>query len=263
MKATHAPNESKTGFTLVEILVVIAIIGVLVAILLPAVQNVREAARRVECGNKSRQLALGMLNRRSGLPSKNDNTNFEELSAEIENQFAYILMCPSSGERATKKHPYSGALLQASNFLYVVSGTSQGENSSGEFIAAPGTDTAYDGYFGKPGHCTDGSSNTVIYCEALSDFNIVSGSNNDAVDHWLSPLGERSSTSGSTGVPINAAKQSRPFAEIEIGFSSFHSGKGVNAAFGDGHVTFIADSIDAVAWSGLGTKSGGEVVNDW
>ena len=89
-----------TAFTLVELLVVVAIIGVLVALLLPAVQAAREAARRTQCTSNLKQIGLGMLNYESS--RKHFPPGQFKPAGLTEKRVAFLVRLASTLHRAAK-----------------------------------------------------------------------------------------------------------------------------------------------------------------
>ena len=90
-------NSKPNGFTLVELLVVIAIIGILIAMLLPAVQAVREAARRISCANNMRQIGLALHNYESAHQELPVGVAFTERAGSHWGPFAFILPMMEQG----------------------------------------------------------------------------------------------------------------------------------------------------------------------
>ena len=121
----------------------------------------------------------------------------------------------------------------------------------------------------------DGSSQTLLLGECLYSekmYGADSSGVGQLIDHWYIGTGdleavnnnfiaEASETLGSTGVAMNNFEVPNiQVDEKELCFASKHWG-GVQFVFGDGHVTFLSESIDRPAYSALGTRASGEVIS--
>ncbi len=194
-------RPKRRAFTLVEVLVVIAIIGILVALLFPAVQAAREAARRIHCSNNLRQLGLALHNYHSlfrcfpGLGSTSMTTfsvqarllpfteqnnlknliDFNEplyvgithsftlnpVQAEAANTRLSLLRCPSDGWE--DRYDDDTGVLAGGNYM-VCTGSGTGTSYD---IRYPNDGMFYYGSACGFREMRDGSSNTIVLGESL------------------------------------------------------------------------------------------------
>ena len=280
--------QSPPAFTLVELLVVIAIIGVLVSLLLPAVQSAREAARRMSCQNNLKQIALATHNYHDAykyLPPASTNSNLSGSSAfaailpYIEQSSIYTLydfskgnsdpvntqavsqrikayICPSCFFARKVPIPECDASRAPGTYGFSTSSGDPYAESNGAIVNALTPLTRF-------ASVSDGASNTLLVGEAhwgFKDYMFTSGPCVGQVrggfSYWSSPY--PLATVFTTKGPFNSKSMNGDSMRLAT-FRSTHP-SGVNMGLVDGAVRFVSDNLDHNTLDALATRDGGETL---
>ncbi len=319
-------NSSRRAFTLVELLVVIAIIGVLVGLLLPAVQSAREAARRMQCGNNLKQIGLALHNYhdaykkfppgRTSMASAiflghttstmilpylelGNVQNTMHLGLTFNHQWADnaaptqgggrvpgnfncislvklpVFLCPSNPETdgmnwtgATNPCARSNPLEDSARTHYegIADSATHGRRSPSlpggtlSLVMPNGDGMFFHDSAVKFGDITDGTSNTLAFCEIIGR-----GPGTNHCCGWHSYSDGIGTINGINAPFRSTPNRAPPFTHDHWGgnaFSgpaSYHPG-GAHFVRGDGSVVFLSQTIDQVSLAGLSSRAKGEVV---
>ncbi len=277
------------GFTLVEVLVVIAIIGVLVALLLPAVQAARESARRTECQNHLRQLALAMtleVDLRGAYPAGclgcRPTLNSDEPPSVLRYISWNVQLLPHLEEEPLWQqfdfslpsyHPTNRPVAATVVSLFLCPSTTGGELLSTQNVWKGAAFSDYGGVYGVENASGNGpldptatqtlpdeSLGVLLYEDPVTPKQITDGLSRTACVAEVGLRRFSAETEWVNGNNIFAQEMSNPIngpVELINEIGSPHPG-GAGLAFCDGHVDFVVDEIDQPVLNAMLTKAGGE-----
>ncbi|MEM8944972.1 MAG: DUF1559 domain-containing protein [Planctomycetota bacterium] len=293
-----APSPTREAFTLIELLVVIATIGVLVALLLPAVQSARESARRMSCQNNLKQIGLATqmyhdVNKR--LPPARQDTS---LGTSLESALLYLLPYLEQSSRLDQYDEELGVDDQSNeqiakallpvylcpSMIFEWDGVSV---APGSYAASTGTESPWliiDMSAFTPGTPFDLSALTnhdglhkgaiVSWPAVVRIRDVTDGTSNTfafgEMDYFGGQLLENgpqwiggyiNATQGATWGPFNPSDPA-PNDALEgryiTAFRSDHPG-GAQFVMVDGAVRFVQDGIEPTLYDALATRAGEEV----
>jgi len=276
----------RPGFTLVELLTVLAIVGVLVGLLLPAVQASREAARRSLCQNNLRQIGIALhsyhaVNKHfprggwaptsaklSWSASILSNLEARSLFDQIDRTVSFtdprnlavgqtqlaVFLCPSAPQDLALKTLSPFLLPKPTLYARTSYGAVNGERGLRYFNAKNDPERGAM-IFEKDislQEVTDGASQTILIAEAPEGIHAM----------WINVL-NLFDQSGPINAPAESPGQAQyVFADFGQEVSSYHPA-GAQVLFADGSVHFLSESLDALILAALCSRAGNEPIGGW